>query len=136
MGEKDADVYTEVLTVLADSMLNLSSAYMTHGTSHGSFCRNRIVTIWFKTVAEACFSVLPPSLIGFFTLQFELPCSVNRWYVNVRSLKLLGKQKAAPCIFLPHPLRTAVFTSELLTCFFFFISDASATPIKMVRKDK
>lgn len=128
-------VYTEVLAIFADSMLNLSSAYMTHGTSHRSFCRNRIVTIWFKTVAEPCFSVPPPSLIGFFTLQFELPCSVNRWYVNVLSLKLLGKQKAAPWIFLPHPLHTAVFTSELLTCFF-FISGASVTPIKMVRKDK
>lgn len=46
-------------------------------------------------VTEACPSVLPSDLTWPFTLQFELPCSVNRWNINTISLKSLGKQKAA-----------------------------------------
>lgn len=87
-------------------MLNLSSAYMTHSTSHGSFRRHRIVTIQFKTVAEACLSVLPPSLTGFSTLQHS-------------SLSyLFSEQMVCQCAFIEISWKTE--GCPMLFLFFFF----------------
>lgn len=129
-------VHTEVPTVLVNSMLNLSSAYMTHGTSHGSFCRNAIVTIWFKYSSWSMSFYPYPQFNRIFHTSIWVTLFSEQMVRLCTLIEITWKTEGCPMhFFTTSSTSTVAFTSELLTCFF-FISDASVTPIKMVRKDK
>lgn len=128
-------VHTEVLTAL-HSMLNLSSAYMRHDTSHGSFCRNRIVTIWFKHSSWSMSFCPSPQ----FNRAFHTPVWVTLFSEQMvcqhTFTETTWKNRRLPHAFFYHTLYINRSFHLKTINMLFFISDASVTPIKMVMKGK